>query len=266
MLGRVRVGASEHDPVGGHVRQPRPQLLAVHDPLVAVGHGPGPQTGQIRARLRLAEQLAPQLGSVEDPGEPAALLLLRAVEQDGGTSPADSHRVERATDPGGAQLGVDGELLERRRIASPRAGPVGRHVAGFGELSRRRVRMLGQPRAHLGTERLGLRRQVEPDAARHCHPRPGRRRSAAHIDDRFSVETWPASTDFADRTDEWWVPGSIDPWASWDPRREASSVPREARRTEIALIRGSCSLRASPRPSGSWNRRYIFLYNMSRSG
>ena len=57
----VGVRAREEDAEPGDVRQRGPDLLAVHDVLVAVACGAGLQRREVAARFRLAEQLAPDL-------------------------------------------------------------------------------------------------------------------------------------------------------------------------------------------------------------
>jgi hypothetical protein len=57
---RLRVGAGDQDAERGELRERRPDLLAVDDPLVAVALGPGAEVRQVAARARLAEQLAPE--------------------------------------------------------------------------------------------------------------------------------------------------------------------------------------------------------------
>ncbi len=94
LLGR-RIGAGEQDPVLGDVGERRPDLLAVHDVLVAVALGAGRQRREVAAGARLAEQLAPELGAGEDPGEVAVLLLLGAGDEERRPGPADADRVER---------------------------------------------------------------------------------------------------------------------------------------------------------------------------
>ena len=72
---RVRVGASEQDAVAGELRQRGPDLLAVEHVLVAVAHRARRERREVAAGFRLAEQLAPDLGAVEQAGEVALLLL-----------------------------------------------------------------------------------------------------------------------------------------------------------------------------------------------
>ena len=128
VLGELGVGAGdEHSPVG-RVGQRRPHLLAVDHPFVAVGHRPGGQTGEIRARAGLAEELAPQVGAgVHGPQEPP-LLLVGAVGGDGG--PGQPHEEgarfgRRGPGPAEAvlhaavELGADSEPAEAGRQMHP---------------------------------------------------------------------------------------------------------------------------------------------------
>ena len=61
VLGRVRVRAREQHAPLGVMGERRPHLLAGHDVRVAVQHRARLQRRQVRARLRLAEPLAPDL-------------------------------------------------------------------------------------------------------------------------------------------------------------------------------------------------------------
>ena len=94
----VGIGAGEQDPEPGDVREGRPDLLAVDDVLVAVALGTGRERREVAAGSGLAEQLAPDLGAVEDPGEVAVLLLLGARDEERRAGPADADRVQRARD------------------------------------------------------------------------------------------------------------------------------------------------------------------------
>ena len=88
--GSVRASSS---PKRGQVRRRRPDLLAVHDPLVAVALGAGGEPGDVGAGARLAEQLAPDLLGREDRPEEAVALLLGAAHDDRGPAHADAHGV-----------------------------------------------------------------------------------------------------------------------------------------------------------------------------
>ena len=105
VLGHVGVGAGQqHAEVG--VLAPRgPHLLAVDDPLVAVPDGPGLQAGQVRAGLRLAEELAPGLLAGDDVPHVEVDLLLGAVGGDGRGGQ------QQAQPGGGAQRAELGDLL-----------------------------------------------------------------------------------------------------------------------------------------------------------
>src|SRR5581483_2468785 len=82
VLGDVGIGAREQQAPLGMVGQARPLLLPVDDPLVAVTDGRRRQARHVRARARLAEELAPHLLAGEQRAEPSPLLLLGAVGGD----------------------------------------------------------------------------------------------------------------------------------------------------------------------------------------
>ena len=66
VLGRVAVGAHQHDAQVGLRRAAGPDLLAVDDELVAVDVGAALERGQVGARVRLGVELAPDLVAEED--------------------------------------------------------------------------------------------------------------------------------------------------------------------------------------------------------
>ena len=72
VLGLVDIGAGdEQAPVGVHGPD-APDLLPVHDPLVAVAHGPGVGPARSEPASRLAEELAPRLLTGDDRGQETA--------------------------------------------------------------------------------------------------------------------------------------------------------------------------------------------------
>ena len=170
VLGLVRVGAGHEDRPAGHVGHRRPDLLPVDDPLVAVPPSPGGEPGQVGARARLAEQLAPHLFPGPQRAEPAAGLLGR---------PEAEHRRRRHPEPdadalrvvvrcaGGGELRVDDRLqrpgqpqpAEALREVDPREPGVEPSLEEGGPVRRRRV----------------VRRQQVGDAAADVLG-PGRRR------------------------------------------------------------------------------------------
>ena len=79
---RVRVALRDEDAEVGDVRERRPHLLPVDDVDVAAALGARARGGEVGARVRLREALAPDLVGREDRLEVARLLLLRPVRDD----------------------------------------------------------------------------------------------------------------------------------------------------------------------------------------
>src|SRR5581483_5040146 len=102
--GRVVIGAGEEDAPASVVGPRGPDLLAVEHVVIAVAVGPRLQRRQVRAGVGLAEQLAPDLASVQQRRQPALLLLLGAAGEQGGPGPADAGLVLGAGDGSSSQL------------------------------------------------------------------------------------------------------------------------------------------------------------------
>src|SRR5207245_11221467 len=66
VLGGGGVGADEQEAPVGDVRHAGPDLLAVHDEVIAVAHAARLEIREIRTRVRLRESLAPELVGRED--------------------------------------------------------------------------------------------------------------------------------------------------------------------------------------------------------
>ena len=81
VLLRLGIGAGEQQRVARPLGAARPDLLTVHDPLVAVAHRPGGERGEIGAAARFAEELAP-LGGAHEQSREVVLLLLFAAERE----------------------------------------------------------------------------------------------------------------------------------------------------------------------------------------
>ena len=79
---RVGIGAADAEAPVRAVRERRPHLLAVDDPLVAVEHRAGLHVREVGARVGLRVALAPQLLDRLDLREEALLLLLGAVRDE----------------------------------------------------------------------------------------------------------------------------------------------------------------------------------------
>ena len=111
MAGRSGLGPAHHEAPVGLVGQRRPDLLAGHDPLVAVQLGPGGDVGQVAAGFRLGVALAPQLGAVDDAGQEAVLLGPGAVLDQRGTEEPLAEDADPARGPGLHVLLVEDHLV-----------------------------------------------------------------------------------------------------------------------------------------------------------
>ena len=78
VLGHVPVRAQQTQAVVGEPRARRPDLGAVHDPLVAVAHRGRQRAGHVRATTGLGQELHPDLLALEDRRDVPLLLLLGA--------------------------------------------------------------------------------------------------------------------------------------------------------------------------------------------
>ncbi len=197
-LGRVGIGAGQHDAVVRHVGPGGPHLLAVEHPGVAVALGPGGQRGQVGAGPGLAEQLAPALGRCRTMrGRKRRRCVLGAVGEQGRRGQVEPQGVEPAQVVG-RQHGLGHPGLGRGQV-QPAVGhrPGGRHqprrgegrvpglVVGPAADPAQRARTVGRgrppgrwhlavdPAGHHGLDLLGGGRGVE----RQARPvqRPGRR-------------------------------------------------------------------------------------------
>ncbi len=171
MAGGVGIGADQGDAPAGEPGVGGPDLLAADQPAVVDRHTPRRQRSQVRTGVGLAEELAPELAGVEDRQQPAGLLLVGPVGQQGRARQVDPHPVDRLGRPGPGVLHVEQGHLDRRGVpAAVGRGPLDPHPAiggqlrlprpppgdlliGVGEVGRR-LQMVGQPRPHLGGERL----------------------------------------------------------------------------------------------------------------
>jgi hypothetical protein len=118
VLRRVRVRPRQHEHPVGEVRARCPDLLAVHDEVVAAVLRPRAQAREIRAGAGLGIALAPDVVGSEDPREEVAPLRLRPPVDDGRPGELDA-RVAREHGPaGGEVLLLEDRLLQHRRAAA----------------------------------------------------------------------------------------------------------------------------------------------------
>ena len=134
VLRTLRVGAGEQQSVRRLVGEARPHLLAREGPDVAVTHRSRRQRGDVGARPRLGEELAPDLLVPGDRAEEALLVRFGAEGEERGTHLAHTDGVGEA----GHLVAVERprHRCDLRSLESPAAvllGPSGGHVARVSE-------------------------------------------------------------------------------------------------------------------------------------
>src|SRR5438034_2798160 len=162
VLRLVRLAADQGEHPVGLARARGPDLLAVHDPRVALEHGAGAERGQVAPRPRLAVALAPADLPEQGARDEALLLRLGPVLEEGRhehARPLADHLVGSA---GAAELlGDDGRLegVGRLLAAAVAPGDVAVEVAALDRLQAERGRSLVQgdrPREGGHAVRVGL--------------------------------------------------------------------------------------------------------------
>ncbi len=118
LVTRAPARAREQHAVGGHLGAARPDLLTRDAPALAVALGAGLERGEIRARVRLGEQLAPDLLAGEDAGEEALLVLLAAEVDDRRPGEPLAEQVETVGRAHAVVLLQEDRLLGQRRVAT----------------------------------------------------------------------------------------------------------------------------------------------------
>jgi len=133
VLGRVGVGPHQQFAVVGHVRPGAPDLLAAHDVLVALPHGPGGQRGQVGAGAGLGEALAPDAVAAENPRQVVTPLLLGALGHEGraGVGVAHEDDADVGRTRGGVLLLEDQLLRDGQAAAAVLDRPVEAGVPGL---------------------------------------------------------------------------------------------------------------------------------------
>ncbi len=151
MLRRLGVGAHQQQAPVGHLREARPDLLAVDTEVVAVARRLRPERGEVAARVRLGEALTPDLLAREDRRQVARLLLVGAQRDDGRADEREADGADELRGVGARQLLLKDGLLHQRRAApaeSLRPGDAG--PAAVIELALPRAQILDVLRAVFG--------------------------------------------------------------------------------------------------------------------
>src|SRR5262249_40520144 len=136
VAGRFRVALRDEDAEVRDVRERRPDLLAVDDVDVSAPFGTRACGGEVGARVRLREALAPDLLGCEQRLEAARLLLLRAARDDRRPGHAQTDHADVGWSLRRCELLVKDRLEAVRRAAAPvllRPGQA--RVAGLVETS-----------------------------------------------------------------------------------------------------------------------------------
>ena len=132
VLRHFRIGAGEQKSPPRPVREAGPDLLPVDHPLVAVGDGRRGQPGQVRARPRFGEQLAPDVLGGREPAQQSPLhrsARAHAPSEPPSRTPSGSTPKALARPPsaGSRRLPLAGHAKHQGRRAlresAPRTGP-----------------------------------------------------------------------------------------------------------------------------------------------
>ena len=130
------IGATHEEAPVGILRERRPDLLSVDDPLVTVEHRARLHVGEIGTGVGLAVALAPHLAAREDLRDEAALLCFGAVRHDRRPGERDAHvgyAVRRTRLDVGHE---EDDLLGQRALAATDVlGIVDAQPAALGELA-----------------------------------------------------------------------------------------------------------------------------------
>ncbi len=119
VLGHVGIGAHEQHPTLRVVRARRPDLLAVHDPVVTIAERRRTKRCEVRPGARFAEQLAPDLLAAEERPQPSCFLLVRSVRDQGGSRQHDPDAELVVGNVEARALLVVDDLLDERDAAAP---------------------------------------------------------------------------------------------------------------------------------------------------
>ena len=177
VLGSIEIGPGEQHAVVRLERLAAPHLLAVDDPSITVADRTGGEPGEIRARSRLAEELAPGDTTVEDRGDQSFDLFRGPVGQDRGRGHQETEPTGRTQCPVRGEGGSDGCRRPTVEASTPLlGGEVRGRPSGLGDDAppvghlEVRVPVVGQPGANLLPE---LRAREPPLIARPSpSPRP----------------------------------------------------------------------------------------------
>ena len=131
MLGHVRIGAADDDAEIGGVGETGPHFLAVDHPFIALAHRLGADAGEIGARRRFGEELAPDFLAQQRLGHITLYHFGVAVGEDGGDAHAKANGIEALRHvPAAFFLAIDDAVHGRQALAAEHLGPGDAGVAG----------------------------------------------------------------------------------------------------------------------------------------
>src|SRR5256712_4447712 len=110
-----RVGTDEQEAPVGDVSHARPDLLTVHDEVIALPHGARLEIRQVRARVGLGESLAPELVGRQDSRQEPRLLRRGPVLHERGAEHRHTAAVDELRRLGTRHLLVEDDHLDDRR-------------------------------------------------------------------------------------------------------------------------------------------------------
>jgi hypothetical protein len=103
-LRRVGIGPGQAPSPVGELGVARPHLLTIHDESAIDFRGTRRQRGEVAPRAGFAEQLAPDLGCVEDARQPPRLLLRGAVREQRGPDEVHADAADELRSAGPREL------------------------------------------------------------------------------------------------------------------------------------------------------------------
>ena len=93
------------------LRTTRPNLLAIHDVLIAITHGASSEVCQVTSTIRFAKQLTPKIFTRQQPQDVLLLLFIGTRKHDCWSCPTNTDGVRGTTNSGFRQFVIDDDLM-----------------------------------------------------------------------------------------------------------------------------------------------------------